>query len=134
MGRLDPGEPLVVRDTRAKLRLVHYSRDTDKAYIKWLVRFIAEVGSEDLGPCGEREIESFLTKLAVEGQVAASTQNQALSALLFVFERVLGRKLNSQVGRIQERSDAAPAAGSWPRHCRSSVAALLDPACLAQPA
>lgn len=94
VGYLKPNEPQIVRDTRAKLRLAHYSRETEKAYIKWLVRYIKHCGSENVGDFGETDIESFLTKLAVQGQVSASTQNQATSGLLFVYERVLGRKLN----------------------------------------
>lgn len=94
VGYLDPSEPAIVRDTRTKLRLVHYSRDTEKAYVGWLVRFIAHCGSEDVSQFGEPEIETFLTDLAVRGHVAASTQNQAMSSLLFVYERVLGRQLS----------------------------------------
>ena len=94
VGHLDPNEPAVVRDTRAKLRLVHYARETEKAYVGWLIRFMAFTGSEDVGQFGEPEIERFLTDLAVRGQVAASTQNQAMSALLFVYEQVLGRQLS----------------------------------------
>ena len=120
VGYLDPGEPAIVRETRAKLRLVHYSRDTEKAYVGWLVRFIAHCGSEDLSQFGEPQIEAFLTDLAVRGQVAASTQNQAMSSLLFVYERVLGRQLSFLNAVTAERPKHLPVVLS-----RDEIARLL---------
>ena len=120
VGYLDPGEPAIVRDTRAKLRLVHYSRDTEKAYVGWLVRFIAHCGSEELSQFGEPQIEAFLTDLAVRGQVAASTQNQAMSSLLFVYERVLGRQLSFLNAVTAERPKHLPVVLS-----RDEIARLL---------
>ena len=108
IGQLDPNEPAVVRDTRAKIRLVHYSLDTEKAYVGWLYRFIAYCGSDEIGQCSERQIEKFLTALAVEGQVAASTQNQAMSALLFVYQKVLGRELSCLNAVVAERPKQLP--------------------------
>lgn len=77
----------------AELRLKHYALDTEKAYVGWTQRFIKSCGSQHLEQFGEAEIKEFLTDLAVSGKVAASTQDQALSALLFLCKKVMGRKL-----------------------------------------
>ncbi len=79
---------LVVRE----LRLRGYALDTEKAYVGWLRRFERFCGGE-MEAATEEQIRSFLSAQAVEGNVAASTQNQALSALLFLFDKVLHRKL-----------------------------------------
>lgn len=78
---------------RQELRLRHKALETERAYIGWIGRFIRHCGSEDLQAFGEPEIKTFLTKLAVEGDVAASTQDQAKSALLFLYQQVLNREL-----------------------------------------
>ncbi|WP_404308175.1 integron integrase [Neorhodopirellula lusitana] len=66
---------------------------TEKAYARWVKRFMGHVGSNDLALFNERDIESFLTKLAVEQHVAASTQTQAQSSLLFLYECILGKRI-----------------------------------------
>jgi len=93
VGELDPNEPKVIQQMRAELRLMHYALDTEKAYIAWVRRFIRHCDSDDLGRFGENDIKEFLTNLAVYGNVAASTQDQALAALLFLYQRVMGREL-----------------------------------------
>lgn len=94
IGRIDQSETEIVQRTREYLRLLHYARETERASIGWIQRFIQHCGSEELGKFGERQITAFLTKLAVEGNVAQSTQKQALSSLLFVYEKVLDRQLS----------------------------------------
>jgi integron integrase len=94
IGRIDQSEPEIIQKTRECLRLLHYARETERAYVGWIQRFIQHCGSEELGKFGERQITAFLTKLAVEGNVAQSTQKQALSSLLFVYEKVLDRQLS----------------------------------------
>lgn len=96
VGLIDPNEPAVVQRLRRECRLLHYSLRTEKAYAGWVERFLKRysLGDEDsLAAVGESEVKEFLTELAVEGNVAASTQNQAFSGLLFLFQRVLKRKL-----------------------------------------
>jgi integron integrase len=66
---------------------------TEEAYVGWVRRFILANGKRHPRDMGAREVEAFLTHLAVHGQVAASTQNQALSALLFLYREVLGVEL-----------------------------------------
>ena len=80
-------------EVRRVLRLKHYSIRTEDAYVGWIVRFIRANGRRHPRDLGRREVEAFLSTLAVRGKVAASTQNQALSALLFLYREVLGQKL-----------------------------------------
>ena len=75
---------------RGKLRANHYSIRTETAYVGWILRFIRANRMRHPKDMGGPEVESFLTLLAVRGNVAASTQNQALSALLFLYRKVLG--------------------------------------------
>jgi integron integrase len=71
-----------------------YSRPTEKAYIAWVRRFVRFHGTRHPRELGEAEVTRFLTYLAVDRKVAASTQNQALSALLFLYRNVLGQELS----------------------------------------
>ena len=78
---------------RARLRVRHYSLRTEQVYIGWVLRFIRFHGRRHPREMGAPEVEAFLSALAVEGRVAASTQNQALSALLFLYREVLDIEL-----------------------------------------
>ena len=93
IGLIDPSEPALIQQMRKELRLRRKALETERAYIGWIVRFSRHCGSEDLQQFGEGEIKTFLTHLAVEGNVAASTQDQAKSALLFLYQQVLNREL-----------------------------------------
>jgi integron integrase len=88
-----PSRPLLER-VRTALRTRHYSRRTEKAYLGWLYRFSAFQGGRPLDDIPEADVTRFLSALAVDGHVSASTQNQALSALLFLYRDVLGRELD----------------------------------------
>lgn len=92
-GRIDPRESEPVRRMREKMRLLHHPKSTEDAYVAQLKKFIRHFDSTKLERLGEPEIGDFLTDLAVEKNVAAGTQNQALSALLFYYRKVLGRDL-----------------------------------------
>jgi integron integrase len=92
-GQIDPNEPHWIQETRRVLRTLHYKYATEKAYVQWIVRFSGFVGADQLERFGDKEITRFLTGLAVEGNVASSTQNQAKSALLFLYETVIGKEL-----------------------------------------
>ncbi len=83
----------VIADVRRVLRARHYSERTETAYLGWIKRFILAYRLRHPLEMGQREVEGFLTRLAVEGRVAPSTQNQALSALLFLYQDVLGQRL-----------------------------------------
>jgi len=89
-----PNQPKKLLDqVRDDLRLKHYSLRTEEAYVSWIKRYILFHDKRHPAEMGAPEIEAFLTHLAVDQKVAASTQNQALSALLFVYRDVLEKDL-----------------------------------------
>jgi len=88
-----PSSPKLLDQVRGKIRLKHYSIRTEQAYVDWIKRFILHNGKKHPNELGAEEVEAFLTHLAVQGRVAASTQNQAKSALLFLYREVLGDEL-----------------------------------------
>ena len=89
----EPPEPLLLDRVRAAIAARHYSRRTEKAYVHWIKRYIFFHGKRHPSEMGAAEVTAFLTSLAVAGRVAAPTQNQALSALLFLYRHVLGVEL-----------------------------------------
>ncbi|EIC30292.1 integron integrase [Methylomicrobium album BG8] len=85
--------PKLLDQVRDKIRLKHYSIRTEQAYTEWIKRFILYFGKKHPRDMGAPEVERFLTYLAVEGHVSASTQNQARCALLFLYKEVLNMEL-----------------------------------------
>lgn len=85
--------PRLLDQVRARCRRLNYSVRTERAYIGWIRRFVLANGKRHPRDLGAHEVEKFLTDLAVHSDVAASTQNQALSALLFLYREVLGLDL-----------------------------------------
>ena len=85
-----PPVPRLFDEVRRHMRVKHYSLRTEKIYIGWIRRFILANAKRHPREMGAAEVEAFLSLLAVQGKVAASTQNQALSALLFLYRVVLG--------------------------------------------
>jgi hypothetical protein len=83
----------LLEQVRAAIRTRHYSLRTEEAYVGWITRFILFHGKRHPNEMGEPEINRFLSDLAVRKKVAASTQTQALSALLFLYRHVLGQTL-----------------------------------------
>lgn len=83
----------MLEQVRARCRLKHYSIRTERVYVAWIKRFIRANGKRHPRDMGAAEVEAFLSHLATDGDVAASTQNQALSALLFLYRQVLGIEL-----------------------------------------
>lgn len=96
-----PHPPKLLDRLRAACRVRHLSRRTEDAYHHWCRRFILYHGVRHPQEMAEPEVNAFLTHLAVEGHVAASTQNQALAALLFLYEHVLGRPLDRVRGVVR---------------------------------
>ena len=86
-------KPRLIDQTRDVLRLHHYSIRTEENYIQWIKRFIFFHNKRHPKEMGEKEVSAFLTHLAVDKHVSASTQNQALSAILFLYKRVLNIEL-----------------------------------------
>ena len=91
--KTQPNGVRLLDQVRGKIRLKHYSIRTEQAYVDWIKRFILHFDKRHPSELGAVEVEAFLTHLAVEGKVAASTQNQAKSALLFLYREVLGTEL-----------------------------------------
>ncbi len=87
-------------------RVKHYSRRTEDAYTDWIKRYILFHKKRHPQDMGVKEIEAFLTHLAVEGNVAASTQNQALSALLFLYREVLRIDLPETINAVRAKKPA----------------------------
>ena len=85
--------PKLLDQLRNRIRVKHYSIRTEQQYVQWVRRFIVFHGKRHPRDMGVAEVEAFLTHLAVDGLVSASTQNQALSALLFLYKEVLGVNL-----------------------------------------
>lgn len=84
-------EPRILDRLRIAIRARHYSLRTEEAYLGWVRRFMLFHGKRHPAEMGQKEINTFLSDLAVRGQVSAATQNQALSALLFLYRTVLER-------------------------------------------
>ncbi len=89
-----------VRDV---IRLKHYSIRTEEAYVNWIRRYILFHNKRHPREMGSREIEAFLTHLAVNGNVAASTQNQAFNALLFLYREVLKIQLDDSINAVRAK-------------------------------
>ena len=88
-----PDNPKLLDRVRDAIRLKHYSIRTEQAYTDWIRRFILFHGKRHPSAMGEMEVTEFLTHLARDQNVAASTQNQALSALLFLYKEVLKEQI-----------------------------------------
>lgn len=88
---------------RAAIRLHGYSPRTEKAYVGWIRRYVRFHGARHPREMAEPEVTAFLTHLAVERNVSASTQNQALSAILFLYRKVLGLELDWLDGLVRAR-------------------------------
>src|SRR5712691_3959992 len=99
--------PKLLDRVREAIRLRHYSRRTEQAYVAWIRRFIVFHGKRHPRELGEREVTAFVSSLAARG-VSASTQNQALSAILFLFEVVLGMRLAWMKGIVRAQRPGPP--------------------------
>lgn len=99
----ESGRPRLMDRVREALRSRHYSNRTEEAYCLWIRRYIGFHGVRHPAEMGEREINEFLTDLAVNGKVSASTQNQALSALLFLYRIVIGTEIGATAEVVRAR-------------------------------
>lgn len=100
---MSAGQPKLMDRLREALRSRHYSRRTEQAYCHWVKRFIFFHKVRHPAQMAEPEINAFLTHLAVKEKVSASTQNQALSALLFLYRHVLDRQVGDLCKVIRAR-------------------------------
>lgn len=125
MDAFQANPPKLLDRVRQAIRLRHYSRRTEQAYVGWIRRFIVFHGKRHPTELGEREVTAFVSDLAARG-VSASTQNQALGAVLFLFEVVLGATgmdegycpgsaaHPSARGSLEGGSVVAAVAAAWP--------------------
>ena len=116
-----PDQPKLLDRMRIALRLRHRSAKTEAAYVAWVRRFIVFNGKRHPSNMGATEVERFLSSLATEARVSASTQNQALAAILFLYRDVLGVELPWMDGVVRaKRPQRLPVVLN-----RREVAALL---------
>jgi integron integrase len=91
--KMHENKPKLIEEVINYLRLKHYSIRTEEAYVNWIKRFIIYHNKRNPIEMGDKEIREYLTKLAVKDKVAASTQNQALCAIIFLYKEVLKKKV-----------------------------------------
>ncbi len=96
-------KPRLLDRVRQAMRARHLSPKTEEAYIGWMKRFIFFHGKRHPAEMGEAEIGRFLSSLACDSHVAASTQNQALNALLFLYHKVLEKKIGLIQGVVRAK-------------------------------
>jgi len=114
--------PNLLDRVREAARVRHLSYRTEQTYVGWVKRFVLFHGKRHPRHMGKSEVEAFLTHLAVDGQVAASTQNQALAAILFLYRHVLDQDLGWLENVVRtKRPKRLPVVLS-----RNEVARLLD--------
>jgi len=104
IARVESKAPRLLDRVRAAIRLRHYSLRTEEAYVGWISRYIHYHEIRHPDEMGSLEVVEFLSDLAVRGKVAASTQNQALAALLFLYREVLGRELEGLGNAVRARA------------------------------
>ena len=120
-GNINSNEPAFIQAMRSELRVLHYSMATERAYVPWVKRFSGYVGSTDLDQFNELEIGAYLTSLAVDGHVSASTQNQAQSSLIFFYHCVLGKQLGFIDASRAKKPESIPV---W--FSREEIARMLE--------
>ncbi len=98
-----PAAPRLLDRVRQAIRLRHMSPRTEEAYVGWIRRFILFHDKRHPDQMGAREVIAFLSDLAVRGKVSASTQNQALAGILFLYRDVLDRELEGLDGAVRAR-------------------------------
>lgn len=100
-----PATPSLLDKVRSAVRVRHLSPRTEEAYVGWAKRFLRQAG-DDVERLGEADIGRFLSALAESSHVGASTQNQALHALLFLFNEVLGKAIHHVEGVVRAKMPA----------------------------
>jgi len=94
----------LLADVRRAIRVRHYSRRTEQAYVAWVRRYVRALGMRHPREAGVPELRGFLSDLAERGRVSAATQNQAVAALLFLYRYVLDRPVVGDLGIVRARS------------------------------
>lgn len=104
MSTLPAKPPRLLDQVRAVIRALHYSPRTEDAYVGWIRRYILFHDKRHPKDLGTAEVEAYLTHLATDGRVAASTQNQALGALLFLYRHVLRMPLDGATSAVRAKA------------------------------
>jgi len=119
--------PRLLDRVRSALRLRHYSRRTEEAYAAWIRRFIRHHSLRHPATMGVGEVVAFLTHLAEVERVSASTQNQALGALLFLYRTVLKQDVGTLDGLVRARMPERLPVVTSRDEVRAVLAHLCDP-------
>ena len=101
--RFRPKPGRLLDQVREVMRYHHYAIRTEQTYIKWMLDYIRFNGTRHPREMGKPEIERFLSHLAVNRNVASSTQNQALNAILFLYKHVLDMPLNGYIDATRSK-------------------------------
>jgi integron integrase len=118
----NPSAPRLLDRVREAIRLRRFSRSTEKVYVFWIRRFVVYNGKRHPREMGSPEIKAFLSDLAIRRQVSVSTQNQAFSALLFLYREVLGQPVSG----LEDIVRAKPSIRVPLVLSREEVAAVLE--------
>jgi integrase len=106
--RPNPGLKLMGQ-VREVLRYHHYAYRTEQTYCQWILRYIHHFGGKTHpNRLGAKDVEQFLSHLATEGQVSASTQRQALNALVFLYRDVLDKPLAAEIALVRSKRQQRP--------------------------
>jgi len=99
------GNKRLLDEVRNFMRLKHYSIHTERTYCDWIKRFVHfhRMSSRNDLNNGEEKIETFLTHLAVEQNIAPATQNQAMNALVFLYKKILKVPLDKEINSVRAR-------------------------------
>ncbi len=100
---MEQRSPRLLDPVRETLRLKHYLCRTEETYVHWILRFIRYHKLRHPREMGEAEVQAFLTDLAIQQKISASTQNQALSALLFLYREALQMDLKIRFEMVGEK-------------------------------
>lgn len=105
---MQPPPKKLLDRVRDAIRVKHYSYRTEQTYVQWIRRYILFHNKRHPNEMGVPEVEAFLTHLAVQNGVAAASQNQALSAILFLYKEILGHPLEGVDAIRAKRSRRLP--------------------------
>ena len=125
---MQPSQPRpkkLLDQVRDVIRVKHYAYRTEQTYVQWVRRYILFHNKRHPREMGVPEIEAFLTDLAINRKVAASTQNQALSALLFLYNEVLLQPLDERINAIRAKKPKTLPTVLTPEEARSVFSTCL---------
>jgi len=100
---MEPQPRKLLDQVRDQIRLRHYSYRTEQTYVYWIRRYILFHQKRHPAEMGSVELEAFLTHLVVAGKVSASTQNQALNAVVFLYRQVLKQDLGMDINAVRAK-------------------------------